>query len=714
MDKYIGRLLDNRYEILEEIGRGGMAVVYRARCHRLNRYVAVKILKDELSRDEDFRRRFYAESQAVAMLSHPNIVAVYDVNHSNDIDYIVMELIDGLTLKQYMQQRGALSWREALHFATQIAKALEHAHSRGIIHRDIKPHNIMILKDGSVKVADFGIARLNSAQNTLTREALGSVHYISPEQAKGAQVDARSDLYSLGVVMYEMLTGKPPYDGESPVAIAIQHINATPVPPRQLNPSIPLGLQQITLHAMCSDLSARYASATAMIEDLEALRKNPQVVFRFNAGPGGTTAYVDARQVIGGAAAGAVAGAAAGAAAGAQRTPQQRQGQPQRQGQQAQRPAQQTQRPAQQAQRPAHPADAQQAARQKARTMAEKSVQRANQEKRTYHQSGYSKSDYYEDDEADEPEGKGGKVAIIVVCVLLALVAAAGVIMWKFFLSPADNGMLNVPSFLGQNIEQVLSNELYQDFNLVEGDSVYNSNYDEGQVCDQSIQQGQKVTAGTTIKLTVSKGPQTGEMPNVLGYSTQDVQSIMQDLLTQLSLNVSYSYQESSDVEEGCVIATDPAAGATLNAGDSVTITVSSGQGTVMTEVPDVMELEEQDAVDMLYSRNLEVSVSYVENDADAGLVFYQSIKSGNQVPKGTVVSIKVSLGRAEEPSPSPSEEPSPSPSQKPAPEYTPEPTPEYTPEPTPEYTPEVTEEPTPEYTPEVSPDETTNITPEE
>ena len=312
------------------------------------------------------------------------------------------------------------------------------------------------------------------------------------------------------------------------------------------------------------------------------------------------------------------------------------------------------------------------------------------------------------------PEGKGGKVAIIVVCVLLALVAAAGVIMWKFFLSPADNGMLNVPSFLGQNIEQVLSNELYQDFNLVEGDSVYNSNYDEGQVCDQSIQQGQKVTAGTTIKLTVSKGPQTGEMPNVLGYSTQDVQSIMQDLLTQLSLNVSYSYQESSDVEEGCVIATDPAAGATLNAGDSVTITVSSGQGTVMTEVPDVMELEEQDAVDMLYSRNLEVSVSYVENDADAGLVFYQSIKSGNQVPEGTVVSIKVSLGRAEEPSPSPSEEPSPSPSQKPAPEYTPEPTPEYTPEPTPEYTPEVTEEPTPEYTPEVSPDETTNITPEE
>ena len=288
------------------IGTGGMAVVYRARCHRLNRLVAIKILKEEYSQDEEFRRRFHAESQAVAMLNHPNIVSVYDVSTNGDADYIVMELVDGITLKQYIERRGGyLNWKESLHFAMQIAKVLEHAHNQGIVHRDIKPHNVMILKNGSAKVTDFGIARIMSSQSTLTKEALGSVHYISPEQAKGGRVDNRSDLYSLGVVMYEMLTGKPPYDGESPVAIAIQHINATPVPPRQLNSSIPLGLQQITLHAMCSDLSARYASATAMIEDLEALRKNPQVVFRFNAGPGGTTAYVDARQVVSGAAAAA-------------------------------------------------------------------------------------------------------------------------------------------------------------------------------------------------------------------------------------------------------------------------------------------------------------------------------------------------------------------------------------------------------------------------
>ena len=201
MDKYIGRLLDNRYEILEVIGTGGMAVVYKAKCHRLNRLVAIKILKDEFSKDEEFRRRFQAESQSVAMLSHPNIVSVYDVSSSGDIDYIVMELIDGITLRQYMEKKGVLNWRETLHFSMQIAKALEHAHSRGIIHRDIKPHNIMVLKNGSVKVTDFGIARVVSSQSTLTREALGSVHYISPEQAKGGRVDNRTDIYSLGVVM---------------------------------------------------------------------------------------------------------------------------------------------------------------------------------------------------------------------------------------------------------------------------------------------------------------------------------------------------------------------------------------------------------------------------------------------------------------------------------------------------------------------------------
>ncbi len=282
MDKYIGRLLDNRYEILEEIGSGGMAVVYKARCHRLNRLVAIKILKDDYLEDEDFRRRFHAESHAVAMLSHPNIVQVYDVFDSDEADYIVMELIDGISLKQYMEKKGVLNWKETLHFAMQIAKALEHAHSRGIVHRDIKPHNVMVLKNGSVKVTDFGIARMMSKGNTLTKEALGSVHYISPEQAKGGRVDNRSDIYSLGVVMYEMMSGRPPYDGESPVAIAIKHINGGAVMPSTLNPNIPGGLEQIIMKAMAHDVADRYESASAMLKDLDEFRKDPVMLFDYN------------------------------------------------------------------------------------------------------------------------------------------------------------------------------------------------------------------------------------------------------------------------------------------------------------------------------------------------------------------------------------------------------------------------------------------------
>ncbi len=673
MDKYIGRLLDSRYEILEEIGRGGMAVVYRARCHRLNRYVAVKILKEELSRDDDFRRRFHAESQAVAMFSHPNIVSVYDVNHSGDADYIVMELIDGLTLKQYMQQRGTLSWREALHFATQIAKALEHANSRGIVHRDIKPHNIMILKDGSVKVADFGIAHLNSSRNTLTREALGSVHYISPEQAKGAQVDSRSDLYSLGIVMYEMLTGRPPYDGESPVAIAIQHINSTPIPPRQHNPSIPLGLQQITLHAMCSDLSARYASATAMLEDMESLRKNPQVVFRFNAGPGGSTAYVDSRQLQG----------SAGRPAQAAEVQQRQQVQ--------QRPQTQQSIPGQQ--RPV--SDSQQAARQKAKTMAEMSVQQAGTRQRKY-----DPDNYYDNEE--EETRRTNKAPIIIVSVLLVIaLAIGGVMLWSVFGS-SDSGTVEVPNFLGMDIDEVLASDEYEDFNLVKGDTVYNEKYAEGEICEQSVNKGKKVVAGTTIRLTVSKGVQSEALPDLTGLTQQVAQTTLENL--DLNLSINYVFEESDTVESGCVISTSPVAGTTLSYGDSVKVTVSQGAGTATATVPSVVGMTQTQAVALLEQNNLTASITEVENDEAEGVVFYQSISSGSQVPEGTTVSIKVSLGRPEEeveesPSPSPSEEVAETPTPEPSEEVSESPSPRPSPSPS----------PSEEATPETSTDATTD-----
>ena len=269
-ENYIGRVLDGRYEIQSMIGEGGMAVVYKAMDHRLNRQVAVKIMRQEMAADEEFRRRFLAEAHAVAMLSDHNIVAIYDVSRSSTMEYIVMELVEGITLKQYMERRGALGWRETLHFSRQIARALRHAHERGIVHRDIKPNNIMLLKDGTIKVADFGIAALENEANEQNGQAIGSVYYMAPEQARGESPDARSDLYSLGVVMYEMLTGAKPYTGNTLGEIAIKHMNAKPVPLHEKVPEVPPRLEEITMKAMQADITQRYQSAEEMLQDLEA------------------------------------------------------------------------------------------------------------------------------------------------------------------------------------------------------------------------------------------------------------------------------------------------------------------------------------------------------------------------------------------------------------------------------------------------------------
>ncbi len=296
-DKYLGKYLDNRYELLEVIGSGGMAVVYKALCHRLNRYVAVKILRDELANDEEFRARFQTESQAVAMLSHPNIVSVYDVSHSSDVEYIVMELIDGVTLKQYMREKGALSWKETLLFATQIARALSHAHSRGLVHRDIKPQNIMVVRDGTIKVADFGIAYLQSEVASGSGETLGSVHYISPEQAKGLAVDARSDLYSLGIVMYEMLSGSLPFDSEDEQKIPLMHVSTIPTPLTQINPDIPAELVRITMKAMEPELEKRYQSADELLADLDAFRKSQTAPAPLSEAAGGVAPLSNAGEL---------------------------------------------------------------------------------------------------------------------------------------------------------------------------------------------------------------------------------------------------------------------------------------------------------------------------------------------------------------------------------------------------------------------------------
>lgn len=282
MDKYIGKRLDGRYEIHELLGQGGMAYVYRAYDRIENRWVAIKILKEELSDNSDFLRRFRNESKAIAVLSHPSIVKVYDVSYGDRIQYIVMEYVDGITLKQYIEQQGELKWREALYFTVQILQALQHAHERGIIHRDIKPQNIMVLEDGSIKVMDFGIARFTQAETqTMTDKAIGSVHYIAPEQARGGHINDKADIYSVGVMLYEMLTGQLPFVADNAVSVAIMQMQAEPTPPTRINPAIPKGLEEITMHAMEKNPAQRFPSAADMLEDVERFRRDPEMVFNY-------------------------------------------------------------------------------------------------------------------------------------------------------------------------------------------------------------------------------------------------------------------------------------------------------------------------------------------------------------------------------------------------------------------------------------------------
>ncbi|MEE0061689.1 MAG: protein kinase [Acutalibacteraceae bacterium] len=283
MDKYVGKKLDGRYEIQELIGVGGMATVYKAKDIKNNRTVAIKILKDEFSRNGEFIRRFKNESKAIAVLSHPNIVKVYDVSFGDVMQYIVMEYINGITLKEYIeQQEKSIDWKMAVYFTSQILKAMQHAHEKGIVHRDVKPQNMMLLKDGTIKVTDFGIARFsNTETRTMTDKAIGSVHYIAPEQARGERTDGKSDVYSIGVMLYEMLTGQLPFQADSAVSVAIMQLQSSPKPPREINPDIPKGLEEITLRAMRKEPVQRYQSAEQMLKDLQKVTKKPDILFNY-------------------------------------------------------------------------------------------------------------------------------------------------------------------------------------------------------------------------------------------------------------------------------------------------------------------------------------------------------------------------------------------------------------------------------------------------
>jgi len=644
-DKYIGRLLDNRYEILEKIGTGGMAVVYKARCHRLNRLVAVKILKEELAEDADFRRRFHTESQAVAMLSHPNIVAVYDVSKTAGIDYIVMELIEGITLKQYINRKGLLGWKESLHFAMQIAKAVSHAHSKGIIHRDIKPHNIMILKDGSIKVADFGIARLVATANTLTQESLGSVHYISPEQAKGGHVDARTDIYSLGVVMYEMLTSHLPFVGDSAVSVAIQHISSIPLMPRDINPEIPLGLEDITMHAMEPKLAARYATADELLLDLEEFRKNPAITFEYalpamDISEPGITKPVPSPAEI------ANAELPKNAARPAAKS--QKKGGILGFGAKNQAP----ERP------PSHAASS--PSRAPVRTGGGRANYRDNRKK-----------------------ASATSVMIAALGGLVAIVLAV-LFMWNYILkdmfSPPVE-YIEIPDFIGEVYNDIRQNA---DFSfIISEDSNFSEVYEAGKIYDQNPRGGTRATPGDgkiVITVFVSKGKRPmPSMPNLVGQDYRAAQNAINDINNDnpelnLKLEVALVPVVSDSITKDLVISTIPEFGESLSPNTTVTITYSEGPEIVTVRVPDLSGYTLSAAKLELQSRDLVVgNVEYIDSDEPRDTVVFNT-QVGEEVPERTAINLQVSNGPPETPTPEPPEEETPPPTDLPSDPDTPTP----------------------------------------
>ena len=595
MDQYIGKLLDNRYEIMEQIGMGGMARVFRALDHRLNRQVAVKILREDLAEDAELRRRFHEESQAVAMLSHPNIVAVYDVSRSSDVEYIVMELIDGITLKQYMQKKGnKLNWREALHFITQIVKALGHAHSRGIIHRDIKPHNIMVLRDGSVKVADFGIARVASGgHSTLTQEALGSVHYISPEQARGSHIDARSDLYSAGVVLYEMITGRLPFEGDTPVSVAIQHINSIPLSPREIDPAIPEALEAITMKAMAPDPDNRYLSADDMLADLEEFRKNPNINFDYNvSGFQDDEDDVDKTQVLPTAASISRVGS------------------------------------------------------------------RVREPERVQNRSRSNPPPRHREREEDEEEYDDGPrrpnwPIIGAVAAILVFVVALLYIMFSTAFSGslgAQTQNIRVPSVTGQLFSEAQANtELLNGFTLVQGETV-ESDQPAGTILQQSPNANDFVSGDNmTITVTVSSGEaEEVTMPPLEGKTLAQALSALQ---VDLDLGLSVDYDSRSEyhdtIPEGCVISTIPEEGTVLSEGQQVILVMSLGKEETPMVMPNLIGMDEETAKKTITDMGLVVGQVQPSpsDEQEAGKVWYQSVAVNASVTEGTTVDIFVSTG---------------------------------------------------------------------
>ncbi|MBO6302104.1 MAG: Stk1 family PASTA domain-containing Ser/Thr kinase [Ruminiclostridium sp.] len=586
MDKNIGKKLDNRYELTELIGVGGMADIYKATDITENKTVAVKILKNEFAKSEDFLRRFRNESKAIALLSHKNIVKIYDVGFTEKIQYIVMEYIDGITLTEYIERQGVLKWQDAVHFTTQILRALQHAHDRGIVHRDIKSQNVMLLADGTIKVMDFGIAHFNrETDKTISEKAIGSVHYISPEQARGEVTDEKSDIYSVGVMLYEMLTGVKPFDGDNPVSIALKHMQTKPRKMTEINSSIPEGLEEITMKAMQKVPSERYQTAGEMIKDIEEFKKNPSIVFEYKYfSTDGTTKYFD------------------------KITPE--------------------------------TVKEHESGRQK-----KHSYDGDNEGDDSFDDEEYDDNEEYFDDEFYYERRRRSPVLPILFALATAFVIMTAWLIYTVVTSSvgsierAAGEEVKMPSLQNMTWDDVLTQ--YGDFNLTPT-LKYDSKYPKNVVMNQSVMPGETIKKNQNVEVTVSNGPKLVEIEDLTEKPINDVITI----LTRQDLKYEIIRQDDDTVAANCIIRTNPAAHEFVEVGTTVTCYVSQGASDETTAVPQLINLSLASAE--LRAKEYDILLTVVRepsSEVEEGRVIRQSIDPTTVVMKNTMVEIVVSSG---------------------------------------------------------------------
>ena len=591
----IGMMIGDRYEILEKIGTGGMSDVYKAKCHKLNRYVAVKVLKQEFSENANFVSKFRVEAQAAASLMHPNIVNVYDVGEENGINYFVMELVEGITLKKYIEKKARLSYKEAVSIAIQVSMGIEAAHNNHIIHRDIKPQNIIISKEGKVKVTDFGIAKA-ATSNTITSNVMGSVHYTSPEQARGGYSDEKSDIYSLGITMFEMLTGRVPFNGETTVAIAIKHIQEPMTSPKEFVSEIPTSVEQIVLKCCQKSPDRRYQSMGELIDDLKQCLINPDNDFVVMNDPDeeAATKMISDKDMV-------------------------------------------------------------QIKKQSDRRdyMEESLRLRIDMD---YDHDDENQEDDYDDDYNPKIEKITTILTVVAgIVICFVIIFFVGKITGIFGISNKNkNNQTTESSMLTETnqIEMIAvagksvgeAQRLLKDMGLLtELEYVESEAYEQNVVISSDITPGTKIDIGSTVVLTVSAGTESVEVPDVTNLSIEEAERKLEEKGFRVNRVESYS----STVKEGNVISQSPAGGQKAPARSAITVNVSLGQEDNKVRVPNIMGIMQDEAIAKLIEAGLAVgSTSEIHsNDYEAGLVCYQSYSYGSYVVPGTTVDMKVSLG---------------------------------------------------------------------